>query len=172
MTSTFKILYPGICTVSLLLYLMVLKTISPGCGVQASLMLFFLFFSVSECNQRLLLYTLFGMSLKYQSVDISLAVSCGLVPLLHQLCGQPESLLEVMTMVVYSRGVSSISTLLKVAGYRLWQIIAISTGSVIWAYFMAFFCYLKNVQEKFLHNSEFSLYTKLSVSNCLLFASQ
>ena len=29
-----------ICTVSLLLYHMVLKTISPGCGVQASLMLF------------------------------------------------------------------------------------------------------------------------------------
>ena len=27
--------------VSLLLYLMVLKTISPGCGVKASLMLFF-----------------------------------------------------------------------------------------------------------------------------------
>ena len=28
------------CTVSLLLYFMVLKTISPGCGVRASLMLF------------------------------------------------------------------------------------------------------------------------------------
>ena len=29
----------ALCTVSLLLYLMVLKTISPGCGVRASLML-------------------------------------------------------------------------------------------------------------------------------------
>ena len=32
--------YPNLCTVSLLLYLMVLKTISPGCGVRAYLMLF------------------------------------------------------------------------------------------------------------------------------------
>ena len=47
-TLTYKILsglyftkYPDLCTVSLLLDLMVLKTISPGCGVWASLMLFF-----------------------------------------------------------------------------------------------------------------------------------
>ena len=33
--------YLDISPVSLLLYLMVLKTISPGCGVRASLMLFF-----------------------------------------------------------------------------------------------------------------------------------
>ena len=32
--------YLNLCTVSLLLYFMVLKTISPGCGVWASLMLF------------------------------------------------------------------------------------------------------------------------------------
>ena len=34
------VLFHYLCTVSLLLYLMVLKTISPGCGVLASLMLF------------------------------------------------------------------------------------------------------------------------------------
>ena len=34
-------MYPDLCTVSLLLYPMGLKTISPGCGVQASLMLFY-----------------------------------------------------------------------------------------------------------------------------------
>ena len=33
-------MYPDLCTLSLLLYPMVLKTISPGCGVRASLMLF------------------------------------------------------------------------------------------------------------------------------------
>ena len=33
-----------LCTVSLLLYLMVLKTISPGHGVKESLMLFYLYF--------------------------------------------------------------------------------------------------------------------------------
>ena len=32
--------YPSLCTISLLLYVMVLKTISPDYGVQASLMLF------------------------------------------------------------------------------------------------------------------------------------
>ena len=34
-------MYLELCTVTLLLYLMVLKNISPGCGVRASLMLFF-----------------------------------------------------------------------------------------------------------------------------------
>ena len=33
-------MYPDLCTFSLLLYPMVLKTISPGFGVRASLMLF------------------------------------------------------------------------------------------------------------------------------------
>ena len=83
---------------------------------------------VSVCKQRLLLYTLFGMTLKYQAVDISLAVSCGLVPLVHRLCGDPGSLLEVMSLVVYNRGTASINTLLRVAGYRLWQVIAVCTG--------------------------------------------
>ena len=40
---TLLLKYPDLCTVSLLLYLMVLKTISPGCGVRASLMLFYIF---------------------------------------------------------------------------------------------------------------------------------
>ena len=40
-----------ICTVPLLLYLMVLKTISPGCGVQASLMLYFQTFGSGVCHQ-------------------------------------------------------------------------------------------------------------------------
>ena len=41
LTLTLLWKYPNLCTVSLLLYLMVLKTIFPGCGVRASLMLFF-----------------------------------------------------------------------------------------------------------------------------------
>ena len=40
---------PNLCTVSLLLYLMVLKTIFPGCGVRASLMLFF-YPRISTCT--------------------------------------------------------------------------------------------------------------------------
>ena len=35
-------MYNGLCSVSILLYLMVLKPNSPGCGVRPSLMLFFL----------------------------------------------------------------------------------------------------------------------------------
>ena len=42
-TLTMLCEYPGLCTVSQLLYLMVLKNMSPECGVRASLMLFLLF---------------------------------------------------------------------------------------------------------------------------------
>ena len=45
--------YSNLCTVSLLLYLMVLKTVSPGCGVQVSLMLFS--FSSSTNNKHAIL---------------------------------------------------------------------------------------------------------------------
>ena len=41
--SDTELKYSSLCTVSLLLYVMVLKTISPGCGVRASLMLFLFF---------------------------------------------------------------------------------------------------------------------------------
>ena len=37
---------PGLCTISVLLYLTVWKTISPGCGLQASPMLFLGFLSI------------------------------------------------------------------------------------------------------------------------------
>ena len=43
-------MFPNLCTVSLHLYLMVLKTISPGCGVRASLMLFLGFFLYQQSD--------------------------------------------------------------------------------------------------------------------------
>ena len=50
---------PNLCTVSLLLYLMVLKTISRGCGVWASLMLFlFYYFIVAPPPPHLKIYSI------------------------------------------------------------------------------------------------------------------
>ena len=53
-------MYPILCTVSLL-YLMVLKTISPGCGVQASPMLFLpCYFSCQNRIGELVIIASFG----------------------------------------------------------------------------------------------------------------
>ena len=74
---------------------------------------------------------MFGMSQKYQVADLSLAVSCGLLPLLRDQCGGAEQLCKVMSMVVYSKHDSDGGdTLLQLACFRLWQIIAVSLGSL------------------------------------------
>lgn len=85
-------------------------------------------FLIAESRKRLFLFTIFGMSLKYQAVDLSLAVSCGLLPLLQQMCGSPLQLSKVMSMVVYSKADQDSDTFLHLACFRLWQIIVISLG--------------------------------------------
>ena len=90
---------------------------------------YFLFF-FAVARKRLFLFTIFGMSLKYQSVDLSLAVSCGLLPLLHDLCGSPRQLCKVMCTVVYNQSKSDVDGLLQLACFRLWQIITLSLGYV------------------------------------------
>ena len=83
----------------------------------------------AESRKRLFLLTMFGMSQKYQVADLSLAVSCGLLPLLRDQCGGAEQLCKVMSMVVYSKhDADGGDTLLQLACFRLWQIIAVSLG--------------------------------------------
>ena len=83
----------------------------------------------AESRKRLFLLTMFGMSQKYQVADLSLAVSCGLLPLLRDQCGGAEQLCKVMSMVVYSKhDADGSDTLLQLACFRLWQIIAVSLG--------------------------------------------
>ncbi|XP_053720543.1 probable E3 ubiquitin-protein ligase HERC1 isoform X1 [Synchiropus splendidus] len=81
-----------------------------------------------EAQQRLLLVTVFALSVRYQPVDVSLAISSGLLNVLSQLCGT-ETLLGQPLQLLQKPGVSQLSTALKVASTRLLQILAISTGT-------------------------------------------
>ncbi|KAM9317693.1 putative E3 ubiquitin-protein ligase HERC1 [Pholidichthys leucotaenia] len=81
-----------------------------------------------EAQQRLLLVTVFALSVRYQPVDVSLAISSGLLNVLSQLCGT-ETMLGQTLQLLQKPGVSQLSTALKVASTRLLQILAISTGT-------------------------------------------
>ncbi|KAG8576379.1 hypothetical protein GDO81_009838 [Engystomops pustulosus] len=81
-----------------------------------------------EAQQRLLLVTVFALSVRYQPVDVSLAISTGLLSVLSQLCGT-ETMLGQPLQLLPKSGVSQLSTALKVASTRLLQILAITTGT-------------------------------------------
>ncbi|XP_055971788.1 probable E3 ubiquitin-protein ligase HERC1 [Sorex fumeus] len=81
-----------------------------------------------EAQQRLLLGTVFALSVHYQPVDVSLAISTGLLNVLSQLCGT-DALLGQPLQLLPKTGVSQLSTALKVASTRLLQILAITTGT-------------------------------------------
>lgn len=81
----------------------------------------------TEAQQRLLLVTVFALSVRYQPVDVSLAISSGLLDVLSQLCGT-ETLLGQTLQLLHKPAGSQLSTALKVASTRLLQILAISTG--------------------------------------------
>nr|XP_060611660.1 probable E3 ubiquitin-protein ligase HERC1 isoform X2 [Anolis sagrei ordinatus] len=81
-----------------------------------------------EAQQRLLLVTVFALSVHYQPVDVSLAISTGLLNVLSQLCGTDTMLGQTLQLLPKS-GVSQLSTALKVASTRLLQILAITTGT-------------------------------------------
>lgn len=89
--------------------------------------LYFHSFTIIEAQQRLLLVTVFALSVRYQPVDVSLAISSGLLNVLSQLCGT-ETMLGQPLQLLQKPGVSQLSTALKVASTRLLQILAISTG--------------------------------------------
>lgn len=84
-------------------------------------------FPIPEAQQRLLLVTVFALSVRYQPVDVSLAISSGLLNVLSQLCGT-ETMLGQPLQLLQKPGVSQLTTALKVASTRLLQILAISTG--------------------------------------------
>nr|XP_033775643.1 probable E3 ubiquitin-protein ligase HERC1 isoform X2 [Geotrypetes seraphini] len=81
-----------------------------------------------EAQQRLLLVTVFALSVRYQPIDVSLAISTGLLNVLSQLCGTDTMLGQPLQLLPKS-GVSQLSTALKVASTRLLQILAITTGT-------------------------------------------
>ncbi|KAB1277623.1 putative E3 ubiquitin-protein ligase HERC1 [Camelus dromedarius] len=83
---------------------------------------------LTEAQQRLLLVTVFALSVHYQPVDVSLAISTGLLNVLSQLCGT-DTMLGQPLQLLPKTGVSQLSTALKVASTRLLQILAITTGT-------------------------------------------
>ena len=77
---------------------------------------------------RLLLVTIFALSVKYQPPDVLLAVSSGILPLLARLCGEgSQAVLARPIQPLLSGNVPSMHCVLQVASMRLLQILAITT---------------------------------------------
>ena len=80
-------------------------------------------------QHKLLLVTVFALSVKYQPVDVCLAVSSGILPLLAQLCGSgSQGALARPLQPLFGGAIPAIQNVLQVASMRLLQILAITTG--------------------------------------------
>lgn len=86
---------------------------------------------VAGIRQRLLLYTIFSLSMNYKSVDISLLVACGLLPTLYELAGVCTPLQGLVQPVRGKLGQAQLNTVLRVASYRLIQIVSLTTRWVL-----------------------------------------
>jgi E3 ubiquitin-protein ligase HERC1 len=82
----------------------------------------------SEANKKFLLMTLFACSLKMDAEDVSLAASCGLLPILLEQCRSPEALCRSSCTVLFNTGSSHLDTLLTVASARALHIVALCAG--------------------------------------------
>ena len=73
---------------------------------------------------------MFALSVKYASVDVSLAVSSGLLPVLWGVCGHsPAALCQAAHVLVYnSEAHQRTDTLLRVASHTLIHILAVTVG--------------------------------------------
>ncbi|KAL3866609.1 hypothetical protein ACJMK2_043893 [Sinanodonta woodiana] len=77
---------------------------------------------------RLLLTTIFALSMRYEPVDISLAVACGLLPILFKIIGEPTVCPQMLQLVKGSLSKQHLRTVLSVSSHRLIQIITVSIG--------------------------------------------
>ncbi|XP_033633807.1 probable E3 ubiquitin-protein ligase HERC1 isoform X2 [Asterias rubens] len=79
---------------------------------------------------RLLLVTIFALSVKYQPADVLLAISSGILPLLARLCGEgSQAVLAKPMQPLMSGSIPSMHSVLQVASMRLLQILAITTST-------------------------------------------
>ena len=82
----------------------------------------------TECRLQLLIHTIFSLSTCYKPVDISLAVGCGLLPILFSVegCFTPGPYIvqrgkgKLLPVDLYK--------IQRAASYRLIQLISITTG--------------------------------------------
>ncbi|KAK3583560.1 hypothetical protein CHS0354_026149 [Potamilus streckersoni] len=77
---------------------------------------------------RLLLTTIFALSMKYEPVDISLAVACGLLPILFKIIGEPTCRPHVLKVMRGRLSEQHLRTVLAVSSHRLVQIITVTIG--------------------------------------------
>ncbi|XP_067667414.1 probable E3 ubiquitin-protein ligase HERC1 [Haliotis asinina] len=80
-------------------------------------------------KNHLLLSTILALSVKYKPVDVSLAVSCGLLPMLFQLCQNSVSLPNTLPPLQRCLEATHLGAILQVSSLRLLQIIAVTTGT-------------------------------------------
>lgn len=83
---------------------------------------------LADAAKKFLLLTIFATSVKFDVVDVSLAVSCGLLPVLSHLCASPLALCQSSCSVIFNNGTSHLDTLLTVASARALHILAVSVG--------------------------------------------
>ncbi|RUS68742.1 hypothetical protein EGW08_023496, partial [Elysia chlorotica] len=80
-------------------------------------------------RKHLMLSSILALSVKYQAVDVSLTVSCGLLPILLQLSASKNLVgLHTLPPVVSQLEPSHLTTLLAVSSQRLLQIISVTVG--------------------------------------------
>ena len=89
-----------------------------------------------DTQTQLLLSSILALSFKYQPVDISLVVSCHLPASLLDLCAPTTSMVpRTLPPVTTCLQPSDMAAILHVGSLRLLQIIALSTGLVLWVPF-------------------------------------
>ncbi|XP_050402259.2 probable E3 ubiquitin-protein ligase HERC1 [Patella vulgata] len=80
-------------------------------------------------KKHLLLSTVLALSVKYKPVDVSLAVSCGLIPLLYSLSESANNLPNTLSPIQGCLSTNHLTAILQVSSLRLLQIIAVTTGT-------------------------------------------
>jgi hypothetical protein len=82
-------------------------------------------------KQKLIFFTLFSLTMKYHAVDLSLVISDGLHNLLPSLWVGPRDFTQVMQAVATGNiALGDHDLMLKVAAYRLFQSLTLTTGFV------------------------------------------
>ena len=76
--------------------------------------------------KRWQLLNIFSLSVKYQAVDMSLAVSCDMLPLVFQLCGTPGLTAQTNNSLFDDDSHINLDLVLKMASMNLLQILSVT----------------------------------------------
>ncbi|XP_060586390.1 probable E3 ubiquitin-protein ligase HERC1 [Ruditapes philippinarum] len=79
-------------------------------------------------RQRLLLCTIFSLSISYKAVDISLLVACRLLPTLYEMASLSAPIQGLVQPIRGRLGQVQLNTVLRVASFRLIQIVSLTTS--------------------------------------------